>query len=201
MIGILYLVAGIAYLLVVIYVFKGGWRIGFRNGSTARAIVYSVLASLATLLPVFWDVVPTILMHQRYCAEDAGLFVYQEPAQWATQHSAEADALKISRTERKELRSTTTDDGWDRSLINRRVANDSRNSAVTAWLDIEKKESRLVDIQTGEVLVLFRDYRAGKQIPNQSIRPQAYLPYCESNKSFRQHDKFTHYFSTLEFAK
>lgn len=202
MIGILYLAAGAVYLFSIFFVVAKGWRLGLRNGGgKIRALFFAVVAALVVVLPVFWDVVPTIVTHQRYCAKDAGLFVYKDPTAWAAQHKAEADALKISWSERKELRSTTTDDGWTRSLLNRSVADDSRHTAASTWLDVERIESRIVDVRTGEVLVLYRDYRAGRQIPNQSIRPQAYLPYCSSNKSYAQHDRYTQYFAILEFKK
>jgi hypothetical protein len=45
-------------------------------------------------------------------------------------------------------------------------------------LDIQTVERRVIDLQTDKVHILHRDYGAGKQIPNQSIRPQAYLPNC-----------------------
>lgn len=199
MIGILYLIAGTIYLSLMFYAIAAGWRVGRRNnGSRARAVGLAIVGFLIVYLPVFWDVVPTAVMHYHHCSKDAGLFVHKDPKAWADEHRRIADSLKIPWAERKAMHSKITEDGWTQMLLNREVADESRHTAASDWLDIERVESRLVDLRTGDIFVLFRDYRAGKQMPNQSIRPQAYLPFCgHSNLLYT----YISNFSILEFRE
>ncbi len=42
---------------------------------------------------VFWDLIPTKLLHKYYCATEAGILVYKTPGQWITENPGVAETL------------------------------------------------------------------------------------------------------------
>lgn len=80
LIGLMFLVA---VPLAVRYAAKHG-RSKWRWGVGAFLIVY---------LPIFWDWIPTVAVHQYYCAKDAGFWVYKTLDQWKAENPGVMETL------------------------------------------------------------------------------------------------------------
>jgi hypothetical protein len=84
MIGLLIISFFIIYLLVSMVVVglaassaKKRNRSPWRWGGLAAFVMYSLL---------FWDLVPTLVIHKYYCSTEAGLWVYKTPEQWMAEN-------------------------------------------------------------------------------------------------------------------
>jgi hypothetical protein len=54
------------------------------------------LAAFAMYNLVFWDLIPTLVMHKYYCATEAGFWVYKTPEQWVRENPGVAETLSMS---------------------------------------------------------------------------------------------------------
>lgn len=89
MIVLAYLVALAVYLLISVAVVRGAISYARNNGGSAKRwgaaiIMYSI---------VFWDWIPTVAVHQYYCAKDSGFWVYKTLDQWKAENSRVAETL------------------------------------------------------------------------------------------------------------
>lgn len=50
-------------------------------------------AAIGLYLLVFWDQIPTYLLHHYYCATEAGIWVYKTPEQWKAENPGVAETL------------------------------------------------------------------------------------------------------------
>lgn len=129
-------------------------RSPWRWGGLAAFVMYSL---------VFWDLIPTLVMHKYYCATQAGFWVYKTPEQWKKENPS------LTTTELKPLGKNKT--LWDfpyRSLprnskkivlmINERIYLDSeyeKNIAgvipiykVTSFIADNRNDDRLAQLVT-----------------------------------------------------
>lgn len=94
MIGLIILVVGAIYLAVLVKVTCSAYRWAKNKGlSKAKCQLAATGGFLAVYLPVFWDHIPTVIMHQYYCATEAGYWVYKTPDQWKRENPGVAEAL------------------------------------------------------------------------------------------------------------
>ena len=70
---VLYVLISIVIVLLAIRHAKKGGKSATRWGWGAALVMY--------LIP-FWDWLPTVGMHQYYCATEAGFWIYKTPEQW-----------------------------------------------------------------------------------------------------------------------
>lgn len=168
MIGLMYLLAGAVYLLVLVKVVSFAWRKGLAGGSRKRAWAYGVLGFLAVYLPLFWDHIPTLVAHRYYCAKDGGVHVYKDPQEWLAEHAGELEKLRVEAG--GEHVGKTLPDGWERSyLVNKYVAFEIKRESlyplpgIKVWkvskrlLEFEKKETLASSISYGT----YRSFNSG----------------------------------------
>lgn len=62
-----------------------------RTGRSAKRWGWG--AALGMYLLVFWDQIPTYLLHHYYCATDAGVWIYKTPEQWKAENPGVAETL------------------------------------------------------------------------------------------------------------
>ncbi len=79
------------YLLISIGVVKGALVYAREKGKSAKRWGWG--AALVMYLIPFWDWVPTVAMHQYYCATEAGFWVYKTPEQWKAENPGVAETL------------------------------------------------------------------------------------------------------------
>lgn len=58
-----------------------------------RPWVWGGVAAFAMYNLVFWDLIPTLVVHKYYCATEAGFWVYKTPEQWAKENPGGLERL------------------------------------------------------------------------------------------------------------
>lgn len=91
MIGLLFLLAFGVYLAVSVWVVKATVRWARKNGRGVKR--WGFAAAFFMYLLVFWDHIPTLLLHKYYCATKAGFWVYKTPEQWKKENPGVAETL------------------------------------------------------------------------------------------------------------
>jgi hypothetical protein len=111
-----------------------------------RAWVWGAVAAFVMYNLVFWDLIPTLLIHKYYCATEAGFWVYKTPEQWVQENPGVLESL------RNYDRSVITQiDSTRRYQFNERLRLEvGQEEEVHA---IGRTEHLVRDISTGEVLI------------------------------------------------
>ncbi|MDD2932249.1 MAG: hypothetical protein PHO76_00010 [Methylotenera sp.] len=80
MMGLMLLIFFAVYLFISILVTKkaAGWA----KANNKKPWVWGGLTAFVMYNLVFWDWIPTLVMHKYYCDTQAGFFVYKTPEQW-----------------------------------------------------------------------------------------------------------------------
>lgn len=84
MFGLAVLVVFGVYLLISFLVVR--WAIGYarKNGKSAKRWGWGAAFVMYSI--VFWDWIPTVVVHQYYCAKDSGFWVYKTLDQWKAEN-------------------------------------------------------------------------------------------------------------------
>ncbi len=61
-----------------------------------RGWVWGGIAAFAMYNLVFWDLIPTLVMHKYYCATEAGFWLYKTPEQWVKENPGVMETLGMS---------------------------------------------------------------------------------------------------------
>lgn len=61
-----------------------------------RGWVWGGVAALGMYHLMFWDLIPTLLIHKYYCATEAGFWVYKTPEQWINENPGVLETLSVS---------------------------------------------------------------------------------------------------------
>ena len=149
MIGMVYLIVGLLYLLLSAWLVKlavkkarargvAGWKWGAPVG-------------LVMYLLVFWDWIPTVVMHQYYCATEAGFTVYKTLDEWRLENPGVEETLQPS-----EVVDSMIDENRERYDINQRFAWLITSENVP--LRIRKRDSVVIDKETSKVLARYIDF-------------------------------------------
>ena len=165
MIGLAYLVAMGLYLLISIVVVR--WAIGYarKNGKNAKRWGWGAAFVMYSI--VFWDWIPTVVVHQYYCAKDSGFWVYKTLDQWKAENPGVAETLVVTKgVPPKEER---FNDGHGRTDTN--FLNDRFNWLVTEQdifplLPIIMRELQVKDVFKNEVLARYVDFGTGNSVKN-----------------------------------
>ena len=91
MIGLLFVFAFGIYLVVSVCVVKATVSWARKNGRGVKRWGFAVAFSMYLL--VFWDHIPTLLLHKYYCATKAGFWVYKTSEQWKKENPGVAETL------------------------------------------------------------------------------------------------------------
>ena len=160
LIGITFL---IAVSMVVRYAGKHG-RSKWRWGIGAFLIVY---------LPIFWDWIPTVAVHQYYCAKDSGFWVYKTLDQWKAENPGVMERLvsynknpggfNVDWPSQHELR----DGGHQKININHI---NEHFDVIVNWQDVfevlpvVRTENLLIDRKKNQVLARYVDFSTGNSV-------------------------------------
>jgi hypothetical protein len=90
-VGIVIISAMGLYLLVSIGVVVGAIKFAKSNGWSAKRWGWS--AVLVMYLIPFWDWIPTVAVHQYYCATESGFWVYKTLDQWKAENPGVMEGL------------------------------------------------------------------------------------------------------------
>jgi hypothetical protein len=94
MIGLILLIVGAIYLVVLVIVTRAAYRWAKNKGlSKVKCSLAAAGGFLVVYMPVFWDHVPTLIAHQYFCAKDSGFWVYKTLDQWKVENPGVAETL------------------------------------------------------------------------------------------------------------
>ena len=163
MIGLAYLVFFAVYLLISIGVVR--WAIGYarKNGKSAKFWGWGAAIVMYNL--VFWDWLPTVAVHQYYCAKDSGFWVYKTLDQWKAENPGVAETLAAYKgVPPKEER---FDDGHGRTdiyFLNERFNWLVTEQDISPLLPIIMIDQQVKDVAKNEVLARYVDFGTGNSV-------------------------------------
>ena len=161
MFGLIVLAIMAGYLLLSIIVVKLARRHARQHGKSVTRWGWG--AALVMWLIPFWDWLPTVAVHQYYCATEAGFWVYKTPEQWKRENPAVLEFLVTNPGV------PSTRDGGDDSFTDTYFLNERFNWRVkrhgkllyNRW----RHEEDVVDVKTGEVLARYVDFSTSQDRP------------------------------------
>ncbi len=151
------------YLILLAWATRRGWRWGVeKKGWTGRKRwLGAAIGFLIVYLPVFWDWLPTVAVHQYYCAKDSGFWVYKTLDQWKVENPGVMETLTTQRVppnkfERGENYSISTT-SWN-TRINSTLTNKGK-----LFLNLWRREDKILDVKTGEILARYVDFSTSQE--------------------------------------
>ncbi len=162
MIGLMFLVAGVVYLLTTVLVTWLAVRAARRRGIAGWK--WGLPALLVMYLLVFWDWIPTAVLHRYYCSEEAGLTVYKSADAWGKDNPKAVQAL----TREQSTNWHVNESGEITYPINGRLVFETEHENLPLSISIEIY--RIVDKNNDEILVEKKDVDAGTQAIGLGIR-------------------------------
>jgi len=133
---------------------------------------------LLIFLPVFWDWIPTVLMHKYYCSTEAGFWVYKTVDEWKAENPGVMEGLISPRISPSKQIYTGTGYIITHSLNQRIdwVLKKEGPLPVHRW----RWEKSLVDSKTGEVLARYVDFASGNGAGSDSeLRFWLHADHCD----------------------
>jgi hypothetical protein len=144
MMGLAYLVFFSVYLLVSVAAVRGAIGYARKNGKSANRWGWGAAIVMYSL--VFWDWLPTVAVHQFYCAKDSGFWVYKTLDQWKAENPGVMEGLHS-----QALPSRPTTYG-DVHILDERFVVEFHRKNPFMFLPTTLTEQRLVDVKTDEIL-------------------------------------------------
>ncbi len=160
MMGLAFLVFFAVYLLVSIAAVRGAIGYARKNGKSAKRWGWGTAFIMYSL--VFWDWIPTVAVHQYYCAKDSGFWVYKTLDQWKAENPGVMEGLVNNRSE------PGTHVGDEVNYINTTFWNERFNSRlkinrIAPPLVIHRHEYEIFDTKSHEVLARQIDFGSHDQ--------------------------------------
>ena len=133
---------------------------GWAKANNRKPWLWGSLAAFVMYNLMFWDLIPTLVMHKYYCDTQAGFWVYKTPEQWkAGNQDVETLDDKIylrdSKYSGKKGNSTYT------FSLNANVSRVNKEYSISRWFPIYKQERFIQDDKTKQSLVRYVDFWAG----------------------------------------
>jgi hypothetical protein len=147
--GLVILGAIALYLIISIVVVLFSARAAKRHGNSPWRWGGGV--ALVMYLLVFWDHIPTVLVHEYYCAKEAGFWVYKTVDQWKAENPGVLETLVAY----KDGRSAN-----GAYILNQRF-NWTVKKTGPLWLNRWRRHYEVVDSQSGELLARYIDFSTG----------------------------------------
>lgn len=153
--GFVIIVVGALYLLISIGVVV--WAVSYAKKAGKSAKKWGWGAALVMWLIPFWDWLPTVAVHQYYCATESGFWVYKTPEQW----KQENPGVKLTLAGR--YNSTQKVDGGFIQVqrLNQRFDWVVKRHYRAPLLRIDQDEELLIDRDKKEVLQRYVDFSMG----------------------------------------
>ncbi|MDD4977861.1 MAG: hypothetical protein PHI29_04450 [Gallionella sp.] len=162
MFGLVVLIVMGLYLALLVWATKRGWRWGIeKKGWTGKKRwLGAAIGFLIVYLPVFWDWIPTVAVHQYYCAKESGFWVYKTLDQWKAENPRDMEGLVAN----KVLIQTVGDDEnhTDTQVLNQRFRWVTEKKNLIPYLPFYQWKSQLIDTRNGEIAARWIDFTSGK---------------------------------------
>lgn len=160
MIGLLVLVVGAIYLAVLVFATGAAYRWAARKGlPKSKRMLAAAGGFLVVYLPVFWDHIPTLVMHKYYCEKEAGFWVYKTLELWKTENPGVMEKL-IFNNDAPSTRVGDMKNYSDTYFLNQRfewIVRKAGPLPFQRW----RWEQAIVDTRTNEVLARYVDFSTG----------------------------------------
>ena len=159
MLGLVILAFVLAYLAISVLVvwLSASWA----KKHNRRPWVWGGIAAIAMYNLVFWDWIPTVVMHKYYCATEAGFWVYKTHEQWAKENPGVLETLKPYLNPYGKDKVEFELNGGTVRQFNDRFGSWSKWTENLDGLLIDRIEEGIVDIRTKQVLVKRSTFAAG----------------------------------------
>jgi hypothetical protein len=157
--GLVVLGALVLYALISIVVVLLAIRHAKKNGKSAARWGWG--AALVMYLIPFWDWLPTVAIHQYYCATEAGFWVYKTPEQWAKENPGVMETLISNRGQ---VRNVVGDmNNFTRTgLMNQRFVYIAKHNGPL-FLHRWRYEQEIIDNKTETVLARSIDFSTSQE--------------------------------------
>lgn len=146
---------GITFLVVVPLAVKHAAKHGYSKWR------WGIGAFLLVYLPIFWDWIPTVAVHQFYCAKDSGFWVYKTLEQWKAENPGVIETL-VANTGAPSTRQGYMENYTDTYFLNQRfnwIVKHNGQFLFNRW----RHEQTLVDIKRNEVLARYVDFSTAQE--------------------------------------
>lgn len=164
MIGLIILGLMTVYLLVSILITRKA--VSWAKAHNRKPWLWAGLAAFVMYNLVFWDFLPTLVVHKYYCETKAGFWIYKTPEQWLKENpELKAESLKPSGKEFDVMPSEVWYPGTPNALIatkiNSRVAKAFGQEVIESVLPIWKEKEYFIDTVTNKKLAELVDFSSG----------------------------------------
>jgi hypothetical protein len=147
--GFVVVVAMGLYLLISFGVVM--WAMNYAKTNEKNTKRWGVGAALVMFLIPFWDWLPTVAMHQYYCAKDSGFWVYKTLDQWKAENPGVMETL-VPNSDGKSANGAY--------ILNQRFSWRIKKDGpllFSRW----RWEHEVVDSKTNEILARYVDFSTG----------------------------------------
>ena len=155
MFGLIVLLVIAGYIAVSVLVVKAAMRWARRRGRSAARWGWG--AGLLMYLLVFWDFIPTMLLHRYLCATEQGFWVYKTVEQWQQENPGVAETLRWSDSS-KSFKTPAVTRGY---VLNQRFVWEVVKNQPFSMLPVWVTEHRVVDRHNEEVMAKHVSVGAG----------------------------------------
>lgn len=182
MMGLMILAALAVYLVISVGVVRWAVRKATRLGK--RGWVWGGVAAFAMYNLVFWDLIPTLVMHKYYCATEAGFWIYKTPEQWDAENPGVRESLPEENAKGSPSSYAEFENGHG-------IAHTYRLNEYFKWvvsqhdvsmlLPIIRTEEEVKDAKKNEILARYVGFSTGNAVKN-TVGPPGPLKFWLSRK-------------------
>lgn len=186
MFGLAYLMVFGIYLLISIGVVKGAIGYARKNGRSAKKWGFSAAFVMYSI--VFWDWIPTVAVHQYYCATESGFWVYKTLDQWKAENPGVVETL-VANKGAPSTRQGDMENYTDTYLLNSRINEIVQQQQALPWLSVRRHEQTVVDRESSEVLARHVDWGSYNREWG-GLRFWTSIRSCSEGIAHSQHDSY-----------
>lgn len=165
MLGLMYIGGALLYLILMFVVVQSAWRMGRRNGGSIwKGVGFALIGFLLVYLPAFWNLIPTAIAHKKACGHDAGFQAFIDPKGWIASHQVQISTLRGIDPDATSKSRKTSSGFYRYTYMGGLLAKDERSTKQEiSGLALGRFETRIVDIETDQVLAQTVDYSLGSR--------------------------------------
>ena len=169
----------IVIIIVFIYVLFSIWL----SGKVAKAAkekgksgaLWGVSTLIIMSLLVFWDYIPTVVIHSNYCDKYAGFTVNKSVAEWKKENIGEINIIPMKRNAKWKLNNNVVELHFNDRFSSITIEED-KSFAVT------KRKFQFIDKKNNQVLAEYIDFSTQKG-PAKNYKPWLKINNCSKAKT------------------
>jgi hypothetical protein len=174
---IVFAVMGV-YLLISIGVVKGAITYAREKGKSVKRWGWG--AALVMWLIPFWDWIPTVVLHQHYCATESGFWTQKAFSQW----KAENPGVTLTVAGRSTITTPVVNGITQNHQLNQRLTWVVKLHSTSSFLTVSKREEALIDAMSNEELTRFVDFSRGDQSSTGTTKFWLVSRSCNGDETF-----------------